>query len=91
VLDRGVRMRDTGLISDDQWTLYPEPLALAPKKVADLSKFKAWLPLEFHSLYPDPPRKRKRSDGEEDGDDDAVDTEDDDDRTESDEDNHEAS
>jgi hypothetical protein len=91
VLDRRVRMRDTGLISDDQWTLYPEPLALAPKKVADLSKFKAWLPLEFHSLYPDPPRKRKRSDGEEDGDDDAVDTEDDDDRTESDEDNHEAS
>jgi hypothetical protein len=86
-----VRGANAGLISDAQWTLYPEPLELAPKKVRDLAKFKPWLPKEFHSLYPDPPplpRKRKRSEGEEDDDTDTDadadvddDDEDDDDAT----------
>ena len=66
-----VRGSNAGLISDARWTLYPEPLELDPKKVRDLSRFKKWLPNEFHSLYPDPPpvpRKRKRSEGGEDDD-----------------------
>jgi hypothetical protein len=58
-LQRGLHARDTGVISDARYELYPAALALDPKKVADLAKFKAWLPLEFHKLYPDPIRKRK--------------------------------
>ena len=57
------------------------PLELDPKKVRDLAKFKQWLPLEFHSLYPDPPvLKRKRADEDrEDADEDDDDGDDDDD------------
>jgi hypothetical protein len=80
-LERGLRVRDTGVISDARYELYPEALALNPKKVADLAKFKAWLPQEFHALYPDPPpasRKRKRGgDDDKDGDNnDAADADD---------------
>jgi hypothetical protein len=50
-------------------------------QVKDLAKFKAWIPKEFHSLYPDPPaavRKRKRHDDEDEGDEEDEDGEDDD-------------
>ena len=63
-------------------------------QVRDLAKFKAWIPNEFHSLYPDPPatlgRKRKRDDGDEEDDDDEEDEdEDEDDQDEGDEDDDE--
>ncbi len=86
-----VRGSNAGLISDAQWTLYPEPLELAPKKVRDLAKFKQWLPLEFHSLYPDPPvlkRKRADEDREDADDDDNADVDDDDDDEDDDDDNN---
>jgi hypothetical protein len=44
----------TGIISDPAFDLHTGALTLLPEKVADLAKFKAWLPREFHSLYPDP-------------------------------------
>ncbi len=53
-------------IDDADFRLYPEPLALDPKKVKDLAKMKQWLPNEFASLYPDPPGSDK--DAEMDGD-----------------------
>jgi hypothetical protein len=42
-----------GLISDPAYGLYAAALPMEPEKVKDLAKFKKWLPLEFHSLYPD--------------------------------------
>jgi hypothetical protein len=53
-------------------------------QVRDLAKFKAWLPNEFHSLYPDP---QKLDDGEDEDDD--QEDEDDDDQDEDDEDDGE--
>jgi hypothetical protein len=47
-------------VSDPVYTLHHAALELDPKKVKDLAKFKAWLPKEFHSLYPDPPRPAAR-------------------------------
>ena len=44
-----------GIISDEKYDLYSEPLPLPRKKVLDLAKFRAWLPREFHALYEDPP------------------------------------
>jgi hypothetical protein len=43
-----------GLVSDAAYDLHDAPLPLEPEKVAALAKFKAWIPAEFHSLYPDP-------------------------------------
>jgi hypothetical protein len=43
-----------GVISDAEYDLHTAALTLPPEKVADLAKFKAWLPSEFHALYPDP-------------------------------------
>jgi hypothetical protein len=43
-----------GVISDTEYDLHTAALSLPPEKVADLAKFKAWLPRQFHSLYPDP-------------------------------------
>jgi hypothetical protein len=45
-----------GIISDPVFDLHSAALTLLPEKVADLAKFKAWIPREFHSLYPDPDR-----------------------------------
>ena len=42
------------LVSDAAYDLHDAPLPLEPEKVAALAKFKAWIPAEFHSLYPDP-------------------------------------
>ena len=42
-----------GVIGDPTYALHAAALALDPKKVKDLAKFRAWLPKEFHSLYPD--------------------------------------
>jgi hypothetical protein len=42
-----------GVISDPTYDLHNAPLPLPPKKVKDLAKFRAWLPREFHALYPD--------------------------------------
>jgi hypothetical protein len=43
-----------GIISDPEYDLHTEPLPLPREKIADLAKFKAWIPREYHSLYPDP-------------------------------------
>jgi hypothetical protein len=43
-----------GLVSDATYDLHDAPLSLAPEKVADLAKFKKWIPPEYHALYPDP-------------------------------------
>ena len=43
-----------GLVSDAAYDLHAGPLQLPPEKVADLAKFKAWIPREYHALYPDP-------------------------------------
>jgi hypothetical protein len=43
-----------GIVSDASYDLHDAPLSLAPEKVADLAKFKAWIPSEYHALYPDP-------------------------------------
>jgi hypothetical protein len=43
-----------GLVSDAAYDLHNAPLPLAPEKIADLAKFKAWIPAEYHALYPDP-------------------------------------
>jgi hypothetical protein len=45
---------DAGLVSDAAYDLHDAALPLSPEKVADLAKFKAWVPHEFHALYPDP-------------------------------------
>ena len=44
-----------GIISDEKYDLYREPLPLPRKKVLDLAKFRAWIPREFHALYPPAP------------------------------------
>jgi hypothetical protein len=43
-----------GLVSDAAYNLHDAPLQLPPEKVADLAKFKKWIPAEYHALYPDP-------------------------------------
>ena len=52
-----------GSIDDPTYTLFTEPIQLEPAKVADLAKFRKWVPKKYHGLYPDPDRKRE---GEED-------------------------
>jgi hypothetical protein len=47
------RVSSVGLISDHAYDLYNAALPMTPEKIKDLSKFRKWLPLEFHSLYPD--------------------------------------
>jgi hypothetical protein len=49
------RAAAVGVIDDGKYDLHSGPLSLPPKKVKDLAKFKAWLPREFHALYPDAP------------------------------------
>jgi hypothetical protein len=56
---------ETGIISDPAFDLHTGALTLLPEKVADLAKFKAWLPREFHSLYPDPAPAPPASDEDE--------------------------
>ena len=58
------RAAAVGIISDPKFDLHSAPLSLPAKKVKDLAKFRAWLPREFHPLYPDPPVSDE-SDGEE--------------------------
>jgi hypothetical protein len=43
-----------GLVSDARYNLHDGPLPLQKEKIADLAKFKAWIPPEYHVLYPDP-------------------------------------
>jgi hypothetical protein len=47
------RVSSVGLISDQAYDLYDAALPMTPEKIKDLSKFRKWLPMEFHSLYPD--------------------------------------
>ena len=49
------RAAAVGIISDAKFDLHTAPLSLPAKKVKDLAKFRAWLPREFHPLYPNPP------------------------------------
>jgi hypothetical protein len=58
------RAAAVGIISDTKFDLHSEPLPLPTKKVKDLAKFRAWLPLEFHALYPDPPAGGDEEDDE---------------------------
>jgi hypothetical protein len=47
------RLASVGLITDPLYDLYDAALPMTPEKIKDLSKFRKWLPSEFHSLYPD--------------------------------------
>jgi hypothetical protein len=75
-----------GTIDDAKFALHTAPLPLPRKKQLDLAKFRAWLPKEFHILYPDPPAHEEE---DEDGEESDGNNDEDDDEKEDSEDEHE--
>jgi hypothetical protein len=63
---------EAGLVSDAAYDLHDADLPLPPEKVADLAKFKAWVPPEFHALYPDPEPAGRGEEGEQELDEDSL-------------------
>jgi hypothetical protein len=39
-------------LTDDRFLLHPNPVPMPRQKTIDLHKHNAWLPAEFHHLYP---------------------------------------